>query len=286
VKEVACVNGVFSSVEDAKVSIDDRGLQFGDGVYEVVRSYDGRLWALERHLLRLERSLRELWIKGVSIAHIRDEVVRAYAASEIPNALVYFQITRGVSPRDYAWRADITPTIIVTVRDMSKKETVHRDQGVRVITHPEIRWGRVDIKTLNLLGNMVAKKSARDAGAYESLFVAAGNRMTEGASTNLFILLGDSLVTREKGPHILPGVTREIAIECAADAGIAVEERPFTLEEMRSAQEVILTGTSFGVYSVVSLDGIPVSGGKPGAVGVRLAEAYDERVRRHDDSPR
>jgi len=286
VQEIAYVNGVLSSVEEAHVSIDDRGLQFGDGVYEVVRSYDGRLWALERHLRRLERSLRALWIEGVSVEEVGKTVVRVYEASGIPNALVYFQITRGVSARDYAWPEEITPTVIVTVRQMPLKHSAHREEGIAVVTHPEIRWGRVDIKSLNLLGNMIAKKAARDAGAYEAIFVDRDGVMTEGASTSLFIVSNGCLITRENGPHILPGITRELVLECAQDAAIPVEERPYTLEELRNADEVLLTGTTFGVYSVVTVDGIPVGNGKPGAIGRELHRRYEERVRNQQDAPR
>lgn len=286
VQEIAYVNGVLSSVEDAHVSIDDRGLQFGDGVYEVVRSYDGRLWALERHLRRLERSLRSIWIESVSVGDIGKAVVRAYEASQIPNALVYFQITRGVSARDYAWTDDIEPTVIVTVRHMPVKHSANREDGVAVVTHPEIRWGRVDIKSLNLLGNMIAKKAARDAGAYEAIFIDRDGVMTEGASTSLFIVSDGRLITRENGPHILPGITRELVLECAQDAAVPIEERPFTLDELHAADEIILTGTTFGVYSVVMVDGVVVRDGKPGSIGRELHRRYNELVKNEQDAPR
>lgn len=281
--EIASVNGVFSSVEEARVSIDDRGLQFGDGVYEVVRSYNGRLWALERHLRRLERSLRALWIEGVSVEEVGKAVRRAYERSHLPNALVYFQVTRGVSPRDYAWPDDIRPTVLITVRHLPWP--TYRTDGVAVVTYPEIRWRRVDIKSLNLLGNLMAKKAARDAGAYEALFVERDGVLTEGASTNLFVVSGGRLITREKGPHILPGITRELLIECAHRLALPVEERPLTLDELHSANEVLLTGTSFGVYSVVKVDGVPVGEGKPGPIGKELSRQYEERIRNEDDAP-
>lgn len=283
--EIAYVNGIFSSVEEARLSIDDRGLQFGDGVYEVVRSYDGRLWALERHLRRLERSLRALWIEGVSVEEIGKAVLRAYDMSHIPHALVYFQVTRGVSPRDYAWPDDIRPTVLITVRHLPSKSPAYRTEGVSVITYPEIRWRRVDIKSLNLLGNLMAKKAARDAGVYEALFVERDGILTEGASTNVFIVSDGRLITREKGPHILPGITRELVIECAHRLGVPVEERPFSRDELHDADEVFLTGTSFGVYSVVKVDGVPVGEGKPGLIGRELSRQYEERIRNEDDVP-
>jgi D-alanine transaminase len=284
-KELAYVNGVVSRVEEAVVSIDDRGLQFGDGVYEVLRTYDGRLWALERHLRRLERSLCELWIEGVAVEEVRAVVERLNVESGILDALVYIQVTRGVSARDYAWPRGIQPTFLATVRFLPPKEPANRERGVSAITYPEIRWGRVDIKSLNLLANMMAKKAAQEAGAYEALFVTREGTMTEGASTSLFLVQDDVLVTREKGPHILPGVTRELVLECASEGGIAVEERAFRLDELRSSDEVLLTGTTFGVYSVVEVDKRPIGGGTPGPVGEELLRRYMERVAEGRDAP-
>lgn len=284
-REVAYVNGVLSSVEEAHVSIDDRGLQFGDGVYEVVRSYDGRLWALERHLTRLEQSLKAIWIENIAIEDIRTAVLKAYDASEIPNALVYFQVTRGISARDYLWHDGIQPTLIVTVRTLVEKSPINHERGVSVATHPEIRWGRVDIKSLNLLGNMIAKKSARERGAYEAVFVTNDSTMTEGASTSLFIVKDGRIITREKGNHILPGVTRDIVLECIVEANLSLDERPFSYDEMLSADEVLLTGTTFGVYSVVRVDETTIGGGTPGGVGRELARRYRQRVAEGRDAP-
>ena len=284
-KEIAYVNGVLSPPEEAVVSIDDRGLQFGDGVYEVVRSYDGRLWALERHLNRLRNSLSALWIQRITIEEVREAVERTYAASEIPNALVYFQVTRGVSARDYDFDPDITPTLIVTARLLPEEHSRPREAGIAAITHPEIRWGRVDIKSLNLLANMIAKKAAHDAGVFEALFVTRDGVMTEGASTSLFIVKDGTIVTRENGPHILPGITRAFAIECAEAAGFPLVERPYTLEELRNADEVFLTGTTFGVYSVVEVDGHPIADGRPGPIGRELNARYQRLVAEERDAP-
>ncbi|MDA1191303.1 MAG: aminotransferase class IV [Candidatus Poribacteria bacterium] len=276
-KELAHVNGVVTEIDDAYISINDRGLQFGDGVYEVARSYDGRLWALERHFERFERSLKEIWLDHVSMDYVRKAVVETYAASRIPNALVYWQATRGVSERDYAFDDKTKPTLIVTARHMYTLNPTHRTDGVSVVTHSEIRWARVDIKSLNLLGNMIAKRAARDAGAFEAVFVKDGV-MTEGASTSLFIIRDGELVTREEGHHILPGVTRAVVIECANELGLNVRLEPYTLDDLLAADEAMLTGTTFGVYSIVNVDGKAIGTGKPGRLVRRLDQRYHERV--------
>ncbi|GIX08257.1 MAG: D-amino-acid transaminase [Candidatus Poribacteria bacterium] len=241
---------------------------------------------MEQHLRRLHRSMRELWIERMPIGQVEAAVYETYAASEIPNAVVYFQVTRGVSARDYDFTPDLQPTLIVTARILEPAPSEYAEQGVSAITYPEIRWGRVDIKSLNLLANMMAKKEAKERGAYEALFVTPQGWMTEGASTSLFIVQSGRLITRELGTHILPGITRELVLECAREAGFAVEERPFTREELLNAEEVFITGTTFGVYGVVRVDGRPIGEGVPGERTRQLRALYLDRVAKNDDAPR
>jgi D-alanine transaminase len=282
VRQLAYVNGVVTAPEDAVVPIDDRGFQFGDGVYEVIRSHRGRLWAAERHFARLQRSLRELWLDGIDVAEVATAAQALYAQSGIADALLYIQVTRGVQARDYAVAADARPTLVMTVRPMHTLNPGYRLRGVDVVLRPDLRWARVDIKSLNLLANMMAKKDASDAGAFEAVLQRDGV-VTEGASTSLFVVRGGVIVTREEGPHILPGVTRELVIQCACELGIPVEERPYTVDELRDADEVFLTGTTFGIYGIASVDGCARPA--PGTVTQALHTMYHQWVKEERDAP-
>lgn len=281
-RELAYVNGVVTTPEEATVGVDDRGFQFGDGVYEVIRSYDGRLWAPERHFARLRRSLRELWLNDVDVDEIAEAAVDLHAKSGIPNALIYIQVTRGPKPRDYAIATDARPTVVITARPVHSLRPEHRARGVPVVLLPDLRWARVDIKSLNLLGNMLAKREAAEAGAFEPVLQRDG-LVTEGASTSLFTVAKGVVVTREEGPHILSGVTRALVIECAEELGVRVEERPFTVAELLAADELFLTGTTFGVYGVASVDGREFAA--PGPTTRSLDALYHQWVKEGRDAP-
>ena len=281
-RQLAYVNGVVPAPADAVVPIDDRGFQFGDGVYEVLRSYRGRLWAAERHFARLQRSLRELWLDDINVTEIATAAQALYTQSKIADALLYIQVTRGVKARDYAVATDARPTLVMTVRPMHTLNPGRRLRGVDVVVLPDLRWARVDIKSLNLLANMMAKKEAADVGAFEPVLQRDGV-VTEGASTSLFVVRDGVVVTREEGPHILPGVTRELVIECAHELGMPVEQRPYTVDELLSADEAFLTGTTFGVYGIASVDGRPYSA--PGPATQALNTMYHQWVEEGRDAP-
>ncbi len=282
VRQLAYVNGVVTAPEDAVVRIDDRGFQFGDGVYEVIRSYRGRLWAAERHFARLQRSLRGLWLDGIDVTEIAAAARGLYVQSGIADALLYIQITRGATPRDYALAKNAAPTVVMTVRPIRPLDPGRRLRGVRVALRPDLRWARVDIKSLNLLANMMAKKEAAEAQAFEAVLQRDG-MVTEGASTSLFAVRDGVIVTREEGTHILPGVTRELVIECAGEAGIPVDERPYTVDELLGADEAFLTGTSFGVYGIAAIDGSLRPA--PGTVTHALNTMYHQWVSEGRDAP-
>jgi D-alanine transaminase len=282
--EIAYLNGEFMPLTEARVSIDDRGFQFGDGVYEALRSYDGRLWAVERHWQRLENSLTALDITGLTIPEVDARVREAFARAGFAEALVYVQVTRGVAPREHAYEAGMTPTFLITVRPFLAHPQEDYERGVAVITLPETRWARRDIKSTNLLPNVLAKVQAKAQGAYEAVFIDRDGLVTEGSSTSLFIVRDGVVLTREPGPHILPGVTQQLVLEIAADLGRPVSRRPFTEEELRTADEAFLTGTGTEVLAITRLDDAPVGTGTPGPVARQLRAAFLKRVARGEDS--
>lgn len=284
--EIAFLNGEFMPLAEAKVSVDDRGFQFGDGVYEVLRSYGGRLWAAERHWQRLENSLVGLNITGVGRSEVEVRVRQAFDRAELAEAVVYVQVTRGVAPREHAYRPGMTPTLLITVRPFQAPPLEEYERGVAAITLPDLRWARRDLKSINLLPNILAKSQAQAQGAYEAVFIDRDGWVTEGSSTSLFIVRDGVILTREPGPHILPGITQQFVLEIAADQGWPTARRPFSEEDLRAADEAFLTGTGTEVLSITCLDGCPVGKGVPGPRTRQLREAFLQRVARSDDAPR
>jgi D-alanine transaminase len=280
---VAYVNGRFAPLADASVHIEDRGFQFADGVYEVWAVMDGRLAETEGHLERLGRSLDELRIdhpmsNGSLMAVLRETVRR----NRVKNGLLYLQVTRGTARRDHAFPPPGTPpTLVITCRslDVTGIET-RGTQGVSVITQPDIRWGRCDIKTVGLLPNALAKQAAKEAGAAEAWLVDEMGSVTEGTSSNAWIVDEHGLLrTRDTNANILRGVTRKSLIEVAREAGVELAERPFSLEEAKRAREAFYTSASAFVTPVVKIDGTRIGDGTPGPVSRKLRALYMERTR-------
>ncbi len=287
VQEIAFVNGQFMALSEARISINDRGFIFGDGVYEVVRGYHGRLFALERHWRRLRRSLAELSIDGVDLAALHRLVLEAVARAGTETPLVYVQITRGIAPRSHSWRSDqIVPSVIITVRETPPANERQRTDGVACVTTPDIRWGRCDIKSLNLLPNVMAKQLAHQKGAHEAIFVTAAGVVTEGSSSAVGIVQHGRLRFHPLGPAILPGITRELVVEQATARGLEVVEEAFDLPTLLAADEVFLAGTGCEVTGVVSVDGRRLGTGRLGRVTRQLIEAYEGSLARGEDQPR
>jgi len=275
---IAYVNGRYVAHAQAGVHIEDRGYQFADGVYEVCEVARGYIMDMTRHLDRLDRSLRELsiaWpLHRSALQVVMREVIRR---NGVRNGLVYMQVTRGVAPRDHFFPAPDTPrTLVVTARKTSPAASAKKaEQGIRVITVPENRWERVDIKTVGLLPNAMARQKARDAGAQEAWFVDPDGTVKEGASTNVWIVAGDgTLLTRPAASGILRGVTRATVMDVAARLGLRVEERAFTVDEAKAAREAFITAATTVVMPVVEIDGTPVANGHPGSVAVSLRAAF------------
>ena len=275
---IAYVNGRYERHAEAAIHVEDRGYQFADGVYEVCEVARGQIMDMTRHLDRLERSLSELRI-GWPVARraLQMVMVEVVRRNRVENGLVYLQVTRGVAPRDHYFPAPGTPpSLVVTAKRSDPAAAARRvSQGVRVITVPENRWERVDIKTVGLLPNVLARQQARDAGAAEAWFVDPDGTVKEGASTNAWIVTKDGrLVTRPAETGILRGVTRATVMDVAQKLGIEVEERAFTVDEAKAAREAFITAATTVVMPVVAIDGASVANGHPGEVTLSLREAF------------
>jgi D-alanine transaminase len=279
---IAYVNGQYLPHAHAMVGIEDRGYQFADGVYEVCEVRGGRLVDERRHMARLDRSLNELRIahpmSSRALAVVMRETVRR---NRVVNGIVYLQITRGEMRRDFPFPPQGTrPSVVVTSRSHNPaKLEKQASEGIAVVTVPDIRWQRVDIKSVALLPNVLAKQAAREQGAREAWLVDAQGRVTEGASSNAWIVTRDgTLVTRPLQTGILPGITRSVVIDLIAREGLGFEERPFTVEEAYAAREAFVTSASQLVMPVISINGRPVGNGAPGLVASALRRDYHSQA--------
>ena len=277
---IVYVNGQFVPEAEAHVSIFDRGFLFGDGVYEVSAVLDGRLVDNPAHLARLERSLGEL---GITPPATPDEIARAQnelvALNDLVEGIVYVQITRGPADRDFAYPAEPTPTLVMFTQEKSLVDNPLAAGGITVISVPEVRWRRRDIKTVGLLAATMAKQAALDAGAGDAWMVEDGF-VTEGSSNNAYIVTDDGVVvTRHLGREILHGITRAAVLRLARERQVAIDERPFTVEEAKGAAEAFLTSASSFVIPVIGIDGDTIGDGKPGPITSRLREIYIETAR-------
>lgn len=276
----AYVNGRYLPLDRAAVSVEDRGLQFADGVYEVVKVVAGRPRDLERHLDRLGRSLAALRMaqpmSRAALTAVIGEVVRR---NRLRDATVYLQVDRGRAPRNHLFPKAGRPSLVVTARRVSLPRLDELEHGVGVITLPDERWARCDVKSVGLLPNVLARQRAAEAGCREAWLVDGQGLVTEGSTSNAYIVDREGrLVTRPLGPEILGGVTREVVLELARAAGVPVVERAFAVDEAREAREAFLTSTSALVLPVTSIDGRPVANGAPGSTTRRLLAAYAARV--------
>lgn len=272
---IAYVNGKFSPIEDAVVSVEDRGFQLGDGIYEVLRTYRGRLHAVEEHMRRLFRSLDAIGLKHTFTAAALEGIINeAVKRAGFADSLVYFQITRGATKRAKVFPQDVPPTLVITVRQLELPTAAMRERGVAIMTAEDIRWQRCDIKTVCLLPNVLASQRAKIAGCFEALFVEKDGTVNECASANVFMVASGVVVTPPLSSRILSGITREEVINLARRNNIPMEERRITLDELLAADEVFLTGTTTEVLPVVKVDDRSIGAGKPGPVTQRLHELF------------
>jgi D-alanine transaminase len=280
---IAYVNGRYAPHAQACVHIEDRGFQFADAVYEYFAVFDGRLADADGHLERLWRSLGELRIERpmseTALVMVMRETIRR---NRVREGAVYLQISRGVARRDHPFpKQTPVPTVVVTAKPVDfAAEAAKAAKGVGVLTRPDNRWGRCDIKTVGLLPNVLAKQAAREAGAYEAWLVDELGFVTEGASTNAWIVDAEgTLRTRDTNANILRGITRKNLLTIAAEAGHPVSERPFTVDDAKKAREAFITAASTLVMPVIAIDGHPVGDGRPGPVSQRLRALYLDNAR-------
>lgn len=270
------LNGKFLAPEEAKVSAFDRGFIFGDGVYEVIPVFEGRLFRLVAHLRRLAASLREIRLPNpLNDAQWLNVFMSLITAAGPGDHSIYLQITRGVAPRDHAFPAQVEPSVFAYIQPIKYPSAEQVERGVAAITLTDIRWSRCDIKAIALLANALARSQAIEAGAAEAILIRDGF-VTEGAASNVFIVQDGRLLTPPKSPFLLPGVTRDLVLELARDNRITAAEAPVSEAALRSAEEILMTSSTKEILAITRLNGQPVGDGRPGRVYRRLLEHYRE----------
>jgi len=278
--DIVFLDGEYVPRTEARVSVEDRGFLFGDGVYEVTPAYRGGLLRLDRHLARLDRGLRGLGISADTsgIEEVHRELLRRNGLEDEPMSIVYLQITRGVAIRTHHFPPPATrPTIFAYARAFRRPDPAEWLEGYGAITYPDRRWSRCDLKTLQLLPSVMAQEAARAAGEVDAILVREGMAL-EGSHNNLFFVFDEVLRTHPTSNQILPGITRELVLELAREGGIEVEERPTPVEEVVEASEVFFTGTTTEIRPTVRVNQTPVGSGRVGPVTRRLYERLLERI--------
>ena len=278
---VAYVNGRYLRHAEAQVHVEDRGYQFSDGVYEVILIKNGKMIDEEQHLERLKKSLSSLEInppmKRAPMRHVMKELIKR---NKFRNGIIYIQITRGVAAREHSFPKYSKPALVMTARRIATKTNDEIESGVKVITIDDIRWKRCDIKSTSLLPNVLGKQTARRQGAYEAWMVDASGFVTEGTSTNAWIVTSDGkLITAELGSNILSGITRDTFIKIIHELNYKLEERQFSVEEAKNAREAFFTSSTSFLTPVSEIDGVVIGNGKAGSVSMELIKAYDNYMK-------
>ncbi|SFR17779.1 D-amino-acid transaminase [Desulfoscipio geothermicus] len=273
--ELVYLNGWIGSFEDAYISVNDRGYNFGDGVYEVVMAYDGVMFALDDHLKRLAASAAAVEMDlPWDLQQLKSIAEDVLVKSSIKRAMIYIQVTRGTAPRNHFFEPDIRPNLLVTVRYAPETDPAMYREGVKVITHPDFRWQMCHVKTISLQANIMAKNRARRAGVAEVVFVLPDGTVTECGSSNIFIYQDGVLKTHPANNKILAGVTRQYVLQVAGSLGLDIKEEPFNVSELFKANEVFYTNTVIEVMPVVNVDGHVIGNGKPGPVTTQLHQGF------------
>ncbi len=271
--QVAMIQDRIVPAEELDPVYLDRGMFFGDGVYEVIRSYDGKIFALEEHLARFANSLRGIEITGVDMGQIRSRIEQAFDAAGIANAMIYFHITRGSAPRNRVWDATLQPNFFLTISELSDSSG-DKANGIAVSTHPDWRWKRCDIKSLNLLPNVLASKDAARKACGEAIFVDEAGLITEGAGSAFFAVRGKTLQTAPLTANILPSITRMFTIQAGRNIGLEIIEESLTPEHARRSDELLVASTTKDIVAVVKFDGTTIGDGTPGKYTKLLAQEF------------
>lgn len=271
--QVAIIQDKIVPVEELEPFYFDRALYFGDGVYEVLRSYDGKIFALEEHMQRFANSLAAIEITGVDIDQIRSRVGRAFDAAGIANAKIYFHITRGSALREHVWDAGLEPNFFLIVTEVADDKE-EKEKGIAVSTYPDWRWKRCDIKSLNLLANVLAQQHAARKGCAEAILVDEAGLITEGAHSAFFAIVGRTLQTAPLTANILPSITRIFAIKAGKNIGLEVIEKSLTPQQASHADELFIAVTTKDIVPVVRFDGKSISDGKPGGYTKLLIQEF------------
>jgi D-alanine transaminase len=279
VEALANLNGDILPLTEAKVPALDRGFLFGDAVYEVLRIYHGRPWLMEEHFRRLAQSLAAIRIAGIDLDRLRRRMLDTIAAGPFLEATAYIQITRGAAPRSHPFPVSATPLELISIQELHDAYAEARRSGASVLCQPDVRWDRCDIKSTNLLANVLAMQMAKEAGCLEALLYLPDGTLTEGTHTSFFGVLHGTVLTAPNSNAILPGITRGLILRLAGRANIPVREQVLKRDDLAEVSELFLTGTTSEVLPVVRVDGRPIGDGRPGPITRRLQEAYREAVR-------
>ncbi|MFO0948702.1 MAG: aminotransferase class IV [Planctomycetota bacterium] len=278
---IANWNGTIMPLREVRVSVLDRAFLFGDAVYEALNIYSGRYWLFREHMSRLRKSLAELRIQ-CDVDRLESRMIETLSASGVSHGIVYLQITRGEAPRTHYFpKTPVSPNELIWITDTGADPYAHlRPDGVACITHEDLRWARRDIKSVNLLGNVLGCQAAVEAGCFEAILVEPNGLISEGTHTSVFAVRQGRLLTAPQSHHILPGITRGLVLQLAEHADIPIEEHAVHISDLPELEEMFLTGTSTEVLAIVKVDGKPIGAGKPGPITRKLHETYRSAVER------
>jgi D-alanine transaminase len=271
--QLAMIEDNIVPLQDLKEIYLDRGFYFGDGVYEVIRSYNGKIFALDEHLERLKRSLSEIKITAVDINQIRSKINSAFVKADIKNAKIYFQITRGSAIRNHTWDTALKPSLFLTITQLPT-DNKEKTEGIALATHPDWRWKRCDIKSLNLLPNVLARQYAAEKGCAEAILVNDDGLITEGAASTFFAIIDKILQTTPLTANILPSITRKYVFKTARNIGLQIKEKKLTPQQAIQADELFIAVTTKDIVPVVKFDDQIIGDGKPGKLTKYLMQQF------------
>lgn len=271
--ELAVINNHVCGLDELDRSWKNYGTFFGDGVYEVIRSYDGKIFALDDHMIRLNNSLKAIEITGVDVEILREQIVANFERSAIKNAKIYVQITRGCGERSHFLDPEMRPDILISISNLPDF-TDQKENGIKVITYPDLRWKRCDIKSLNLLANVMATRAAQKADAQEAILITENSIITEGAGSSFFIFENETVFTTPLDENILPSISRKYISKCVEELELNFVQEHISVERAKKADEMFIGVTTRDVVGVVEFDKVPVSNSKPGKITKKIAQQF------------